>query len=106
DALYLKIREDQRVRSRGAMVGVGVNENGQREVLGLMLGDTESEESWSTFFGWLKQRGLRGVDLVVSDDHGGLVCAIRKQLQGATWQRCQTHFMRNILSAAPKPLQD
>ena len=106
DALYLKIREDQRVRSRGAMVGVGINENGQREVLGLMLGDTESEESWTAFFSWLKQRGLHGVDLVVSDDHGGLVRAIRKQLQGVTWQRCQTHFMRNVLNAAPKHLQD
>jgi putative transposase len=106
DALYLKVREDDRVRSRGVMIGIGVNSEGHREVLGMMIGDTESEASWSEFFGWLKSRGLRGVDLIVSDDHGGLVRAIRQQLQGVTWQRCQTHFMRNVLDAAPKALKD
>jgi len=106
DALYLKIREDGRVRNRGVMLGIGVNTDGHREVLGMMLGDTESEESWTAFFSWLKQRGLRGVDLVVSDDHGGLVRSIRQQLQGVTWQRCQTHFMRNIMNAAPKELKN
>lgn len=106
DALYLKVREDGRVRSRGVMLGIGVNTDGYREVLGLMLGDTESEESWTEFFSWLKSRGLRGVDLVVSDDHGGLVRSIRQQFQGVTWQRCQTHFMRNVLDATPKSLKD
>ena len=91
DAMYLKVREDGRVRSRGVMIATGVNTDGYREVLGLMLGDTESEASWSEFFGWLKSRGLRGVDLIVSDDHGGLVRAIRQHFQGVTWQRCQTH---------------
>jgi len=76
DALVLKVREDGRVRSRGALVGIGVNTDGNREVLGLMLGDNESEASLSEFFGWLKSRGLRDVDLIVSDDHGGLVRAI------------------------------
>lgn len=106
DALYLKVREDGRVRSRGAMVAIGVNSDGYREVLGLMLGDTESLASWSEFFGWLKRRGLRGVDLITSDDHGGLVRAIRQHFQGVTWQRCQTHFMRNVLDATPKALKD
>ncbi|MGG1314562.1 IS256 family transposase [Cohnella laeviribosi] len=106
DALYLKVREEGRVRSRGVMLGIGSNTDGHREVLGLMLGDTESEESWTEFFSWLKTRGLRGVDLIVSDDHGGLVRSIRKQLQGVTWQRCQTHFMRNILDASPKDLKE
>ena len=105
DAMYLKVREDGRVRSRGVMLGIGVNTDGQREILGLMLGDTESEKSWTEFLSWLKARGLRGVDLVVSDDHGGLVRSIRQQLQGVTWQRCQTHFMRNILDASPKELK-
>jgi putative transposase len=85
DALVLKVREDGRVRSRGALIGIGVNTDGYREVLGVMLGDSESEASWNEFFGWLKSRGLRGVDLVVSDDHGGLVRSIRKQFQGVTW---------------------
>jgi len=106
DALYLKVREDGRVRSRGVMLGIGVNTDGHREVLGLMLGDTESEESWTEFFSWLKTRGLRGVDLIVSDDHGGLVRSIRQQFQGVAWQRCQTHFMRNVLDASPKGLKD
>lgn len=105
DALYLKVREEGRVRSRGLMLGIGINTDGHREILGLMIGDTESEESWGEFFSWLKARGLRGVDLVVSDDHGGLVRAIRQRLQGVTWQRCQTHFMRNILDASPKALK-
>ncbi|MDT2257970.1 transposase [Paenibacillus larvae] len=65
--------EDGRVRSRGIMIAIGVNTEGYREVLGLMLGDTESEASWSEFFSSLKGRGLRGVDLITSDDHGGLV---------------------------------
>jgi len=102
----IRVREDGRVRNRGVMLAIGINTDGYREVLGLMLGDTESEESWTEFFGWLKSRGLRGVDLIVSDDHGGLVRAIRQQWQGVTWQRCQTHFMRNVLDASPKALKD
>lgn len=106
DALVLKVREEGRVRSRGVMLAYGVNTEGYREVLGLMLGDSESEASWSEFFSWLKDRGLRGVELIVSDQHGGLVRAIRTHFQGVTWQRCQTHFMRNILDATPKQLQE
>lgn len=105
DALVLKIREDGRVRSRSVLVATGVNKDGYREVLGLMLGDSESEATWTDFFKWLKSRDLRGVDLVVSDNHGGLVKAVKSQFQGTTWQRCQTHFMRNILDATPKSLQ-
>ncbi|MGB9840696.1 IS256 family transposase [Thermovenabulum sp.] len=105
DAMVIKVREDSRVRQRGLLIAIGVNEEGYREVLGIMVGDSESEESWSEFFSWLKQRGLHGVDLVVSDHHNGLVRAIHKYFQGATWQRCQTHFMRNILDKTPKALQ-
>ncbi len=106
DAIILKIREDGRVRSRAAMIATGVNEDGYREILGIMLGDSESEASWSEFFSWLKSRDLRGVDIVVSDSHSGLVKALKAQFQGATWQRCQTHFMRNFLDATPKNLHD
>jgi len=70
-----------------------------------MIRHSESENSWSEFFSWLKHRGLHGVDLVVSDHHSGLVLAICQYFQGATWQRCQTHFMRNILDKTPKVLQ-
>lgn len=106
DALYLKVREDGRVRSRGVMIAAGINESGHREILGLMLGDTESEESWTEFFISLKNRGLRGMELLVSDNHSGLVKAVRKQFQGVTWQRCQTHFMRNVLGATPKHMRN
>lgn len=105
DAVVLRIRDDDRVRSQSGLLATGVNEDGYREVLGLMIGDSESEASWSTMLRWLKDRGLRGVDFVTSDDHGGLVKAIHKHLQSTTWQRCQTHFMRNILDACPKTLQ-
>ena len=105
DALVIRVREDNRVLHRSMLIGVGVNKEGMREVLGFMVGDSESEESWGRFFSWLKDRGLRGVDLVVSDSHKGLVRALRMNFQGASWQRCQTHFTRNILDAAPKVLQ-
>jgi len=105
DAMVIKVREDGRVRQRGVLIAVGINEEGYREVLGLMVGDSESEESWSEYFSWLKQRGLHGVDIIVSDHHKGLIKAIRQYFQGATWQRCQTHFMRNILDKAPKDLK-
>lgn len=105
DALYMKVREDGRIRSRGVLIATGINTDGYREVLGFQAGDSESESTWSELFAWLKSRGLKGVDLITSDSHGGLVSAIRKEFQGTAWQRCQTHFMRNILDAAPKSLQ-
>jgi transposase-like protein len=106
DALVLKVREGGRVRALSALVAVGVNELGYREILGLQLGDSESERSWMAFFTWLKGRGLADVDLVVSDHHGGLVNAVRVQFQGATWQRCQTHLSANVADATPKALHD
>ena len=106
DALVLKIREDGHVRSRSIMIAIGINTKGYREVLGLMIGDSESEASWNQFFSWLKNRNLRGVEFVISDDHSGLVKAVRRQFQGVAWQRCQTHFMRNIMDATPKPVRE
>lgn len=106
DALVVKVRESGRVRSCSALIASGVNEEGYREILGLQLGDSESERSWMDFFIWLKGRGLCGVDLVVSDNHGGLTTAVRVQFQGASWQRCQMHLSANVSSAAPKVLQE
>lgn len=105
DALYTKVRENGRVRSKGLLSAIGVREDGKREILGFSVADSESETSWSEFFLSLKERGLSGIDLVVSDNHGGLVNAIKKHFQGASWQRCQTHFSRNVLDKAPKRLQ-
>ena len=106
DAMVTKVREDGRVRSRGLLLAFGINMQGYRELLGFWVGDSESEASWSEFFLSLKQRGLRGVELIVSDQHTGLVKAIRTHYQGTTWQRCQTHFTRNILDATPKALKE
>jgi len=106
DAMYVKVREDGRVRSRGVLIAIGINEEGQRELLGLSIGDTESAATWGSLFSSLKKRGLHGVDVVTSDQHSGLVSAVREHFEGATWQRCQTHLMRNILDATPKPLRD
>lgn len=106
DAMVFKSREGGRVRYRSAHIAVGISHEGYREVLGLGLGDSESESSWSDFFHRLRDRGLRGVDLVVSDDHGGLVKAAHKHFEGATWQRCQTHLKRNVLDKVPKSQRD
>lgn len=105
DALYMKVREDGCVRSCGVMVGYGVNMEGNREILGIMVGDTESESSWSEYFGSLKERGLHGVELITSDHHKGLVKSVKQHFQGVAWQRCQTHFIKNVLDASPKALQ-
>lgn len=105
DAIYLKVRVDNRVQSRGLLVAIGVNEEGYREIIGFQVANTESETSWGEFFESLKERGLKDVHLVTSDNHKGLVNAVQKHFQGATWQRCQTHFSRNMLDQTPKTLQ-
>jgi len=105
DALYTKVREDGRVRSKGVLVAIGVNEHGYREVIGFDIDDSESEDSWGAFFEGLKNRGLENVDIIVSDNHKGLVKSIRKHFINASWQRCQTHFSRNVLDKTPKKYQ-
>ena len=105
DAMVLKVRKGGQVRPQSALIAIGVNMRGYREVLGFWIGDSETYGSWNDFLAWLKGRGLRGVDLVVSDQHGGLVKAVETQFQEVMWQRCQTHFTRNILDACPKQLQ-
>lgn len=105
DAIVIKIREDGRVRPHSVLIAIGINELGHREILGMQIGNSETEASWTEFFNTLKARGLSGVDLIVSDDHGGLVQAIQTCFQGVAWQRCQTHFTKNILDACPKKLQ-
>lgn len=105
DAIYTKVRENGRIRSKGLMIAIGINEQGYREVLGFCCADSETEAGWTAFFRSLKDRGLTQVDMVVSDSHKGLVQAVRQCFQGATWQRCQTHFSRNMLDVCPKKLQ-
>jgi transposase-like protein len=100
DATYLKVRQNGRIVSVAAIVAVGVNADGRREVLGLEIGPSEAETFWTGFLRKLARRGLRGVKLVVSDAHEGLKAAIAKVLTGAAWQRCRVHFMRNVLAHA------
>lgn len=104
DAVYEKVREDDRVESMAVVIATGVNRQGRREVLGLDVIPTETEEGWAQFFKGLKERGLSGVRLVISDAHGGLKNAVRKVLK-AEWQRCKVHFYRNVLVQVPKRSQ-
>lgn len=101
DATYLKVRHDGHIVSVAAIVAVGVNSAGRREVLGLAIGPSEAETFWTDFLRRLARRGLRGVKLVISDAHEGLKAAVAKLLN-ATWQRCRVHFMRNALAHAGK----
>lgn len=104
DALYEKVRVDDRVESMAVVVATGVNLQGRREVLGLDVIPAESEEGWTLFLKSLKERGLTGVRLVISDAHSGLKAAVRKVLK-AEWQRCKVHFYRNVLVHVPKRSQ-
>jgi putative transposase len=102
DALVLKVREDGRVANVHALVAVGVNADGHREILGLHVTSAEDGAGWLGFFRDLAARGLTGVKLVTSDAHAGLVAAIGATLPGASWQRCRTHYAANLMSATPK----
>lgn len=103
DATYLKVREAGRVVSMAALVAVGVALTGERRVLGLELSAGNDEGSaWPAFIRGLVARGLRGVRLVISDDHAGLVRAVREQLLGSAWQRCRVHFTRNAQDLVPR----
>lgn len=97
DARYEKVRVDGRVLSQGVLLVSAVRDDGFREIVGLEVADTESEATYQELFRSLKSRGLSGVELVVSDDHGGLKAAIARHFQGATYQRCQVHYTRNLL---------
>ena len=102
DALVLKVREGGRVVGVHCLVATGVNNDGHREVLGVQVTSAEDGAGWLGFFRDLTARGLRGVKLVTSDAHAGLVAAIRTTLPGASWQRCRTHYAANLMSVTPK----
>ena len=106
DATYCKARVNHRIVSQAVVVAIGVAADGRREVLGFDVGDTENEPFWTGFLRSLKTRGLTGVKLVMSDAHTGLRKAIGTVFQGASWQRCRVHFMRNVLSIVPKGSQE
>lgn len=96
DARYEKVRIEHQVVSQAVLVVAGVSHEGKREVLDWRTADSESEATWGEVFGGLKDRGLRGLRLVVSDAHQGIVSAMRRHFQGVPWQRCQVHFQREL----------
>ena len=104
DATYLKVRQGGRIVSVAAIMAVGVNADGRREVLGMEIGTSEAEAIWTEFLRKLTRRGLRGVKLVISDAHEGLKAAIRR-VMGASWQRCRVHWMRNAQGYVAKGQQ-
>ncbi|HKZ25724.1 MAG TPA: IS256 family transposase [Acidimicrobiia bacterium] len=105
DALSMKVREGGRIVNIACLLAVGVNAEGNREILGVDLATAEDGAGWLAFFRSLVARGLSGVGLVISDDHPGLVDASAATLPGASWQRCRTHYLRNLLAKVPKSSQ-
>jgi len=102
DARYEKVRINSAITSQGILIVMGIGADGKREILSVDVANSESEASWSEVFRGLKERGLSKVRLITSDDHGGLVNAARRHFQGISWQRCQFHFLKNVLDIAPK----
>jgi len=102
DATYCKVRLGGRVVSQAVVIATGVSADGRREVLGCATGDSETEDFWTEFLRDLRDRGLSGVQLVISDAHRGLTNAIATVMQGVAWQRCRVHFMRNVLAKVSK----
>src|SRR5215212_1124227 len=97
DARYEKVRVDKRVVSQGVLLVSALRDDGFSEIVGVEVANTESEATYQELFRSLKARGLKGVELAVSDDHKGLKAAIARHFQGASWQRCQVHYARNLL---------
>jgi len=102
DAMYIKVREHNKVVSKAVYVAIGVNEKNKREILGLSVNHSESKAAWTQFFDYLKSRGLQSPKLIISDAHEGLKNAIRDSFIGTSWQRCTFHFKCNIVDRMPK----
>jgi len=106
DAMYLKVRENGRVVSKALYMAIAINKTGKREIIGITLNNRESKEGYREFFKGLKARGLERIDLAVSDSHEGLVEALKEEFVGSSWQRCQTHFSKNMRDKCPKEKWD
>jgi putative transposase len=106
DARYKKVRIDGVIRSQAVLVAISINWDGRREVLGVELANRESLNSWKEFLDGLRQRGLRGTELVITDDHQGLKKAVAEMFPEAAWQRCYVHFLRNAIDHLPLKADD
>jgi len=105
DATYFKVRGEHRIGSQAMMVALAITDEGKREIIGFEIYDNESKETWKLFLESLKERGLKDPKMITSDAHDGIIYAISKIFPNTPWQRCQTHFSRNILSHAPSKYQ-
>ena len=106
DARYERVREGGVIASQAVLIAIAVDWDGRRQVLAVELANRESRSSWRDFLAGPEQRGLYGVEFVVSDDHAGLKAAIREVLPEAAWQRCYVHFLRNALDYVPRKVDD
>jgi len=106
DARYEKVREGGVIRAQAVLIAIGIHQGGRREVLATELAPRESQTSWRDFLRKLKERGLHGVEFIVSDDHAGLKKAITEVLTESAWQRCYVHFLRNALDYLPRKADD
>ena len=105
DATYFKVRENHRVISKALMIALAFNETGRREVVGFELYNCENKENWYDFLMHLQSRGLKGVQMITSDAHEGILHGIRRVFPEVPWQRCQFHFTKNVVDKAPKKYQ-
>ena len=105
DATYFKVRGEHRIGSKAMMVALAITDRGGREIIGFDIYDNESKETWKLFLEYLKERGLKDPKMITSDAHDGIIYAISKIFPNTPWQRCQTHFSRNVLSHAPGKFQ-
>ena len=105
DATYFKVRENNRVISKALMIAYGTNEQGHREILGFAAYRNESKDTWQDFLKSLKKRGLKGVIMITSDGHEGIIHAISEVFPTVPWQRCQFHFSKNVVDKTPKKYQ-
>lgn len=105
DATYFNVRENHRVISKALFIAYAINARGKREIIGFKSYPAETKENWRDFFQWLKKKGLNGVKLITSDAHEGIRFAISKVFPFVPWQRCQYHFLKNIVGKIPKKYQ-
>ena len=106
DATYFKAREEHKIKSKAFLVAIGINEDGEREILGFNTYDAEENFSWEDFLQSLKKRGLTSVNMIISDAHKSIPYALKSVYPEAAWQRCQVHFIRNILDKVPKKYKE
>lgn len=105
DATYFKVRENNKIISKAMMIALGINEKGNKEIIGFDVYDRESKDTWFHFLDSLKNRGLKNVDMFISDAHEGIIHAISKLFPETPWQRCQYHFSKNVIEKVPKKYQ-